>query len=188
MASTHKKVIVRRFVGDVLPGYLPASNFVRNGAISLLDLDGRIIYVALTDVKHVSYVRDFNLTDPLNPERLARKAFLARPRSEGLWVRLTFRQVTATAQEVRPTDTLEGLAAPDLSFLDDLLTDSGLHLVPPDTRSNTQRIFVPRSAIADFQILAVITTPSRRKPALPPSGSLQEDLFNVSLPPNTRPN
>jgi len=70
-----------------------------------------------------------------------------------------------------------------------MLNDAGLFLTPPDTRSNTQRIYVPRAAIAELLLLAVITTPSRRKP-IPASSlpSLQEDLFNTLLPPNTRPN
>ncbi|MEO6817404.1 MAG: hypothetical protein ABI177_11965, partial [Edaphobacter sp.] len=83
----------------------------------------------------------------------------------------------------------EGLAPIDTSLLDDLIGDAGLQLIPPDIRSNTQRVFVPRTAIADLQLIAVITTPSRKKP-LPASASagLQSELFNAPLPPNTRPN
>jgi hypothetical protein len=179
MSSSHKKVIVRRFTGDTLPGYLPLSTFVRNKSIDLLDLTGRVIPLPLSDIKHVCYVRDFNLNDPANPERLTRRTFLARPRTEGLWLRLTFRS----------GDLLEGLASTDATLLDDLIADTGLQLTPPDTRSNTQRIFVPRTAITDLQLIAVITSPSRRKP-LPAASvpSLQEDLFKIDLPPNTRPN
>lgn len=188
MGSTHKKVIVRRFLGDVLPGYLPVNNFVRHGAVGLLDLQGRLSSVALSDIKHISYVRDFNLGDSLNPERLSRRAFLARPRSEGLWVRVTFRSPGVSSHDPRSPDTLEGLAATDISLFDDLLSDLGLYLIPPDTRSNTQRIFVPRSSLNNLQILAVITTPSRPKPAAPPSAALQDELFDTPLPPNARPN
>jgi hypothetical protein len=179
MSSSRKKVIVRRFTGDTLPGYLPLSTFVRNKTIDLLDLGGRVISLAINDIKHICYVRDFNLTDPANPERLTRRTFLARPRTEGLWLRLTF----------RTEDLLEGLAPIDATLLDDLIGDTGLFLTPPDTRSNTQRIYVPRTSIADLQLIAVITTPSRRKPLPPaPATTLQEDLFNIPLPPNTRPN
>ena len=50
-------------------------------------------------------------------------------------------------------------------------------------------IIYPSISITDLQLLAVITTPSRRKP-LPASSvpSLQEDLFTNLIPPNTRPN
>jgi hypothetical protein len=179
MSSARKKVIVRRFTGDTLPGYLPLSEFVHNKTIDLLDLSGRVISISINDIKHICYVRDFNLADTANPERLTRRTFLARPRTEGLWLRLTF----------RTEDQLEGLAPIDATLLDDLINDTGLFLTPPDTRSNTQRIYVPRTAITDLQLIAVITTPSRKKPlpaALAPP--LQEDLFDIPLPPNTRPN
>jgi hypothetical protein len=181
--SSHKKVIVRRFTGETLPGYLPLSAFVRNRApqpaIDLLDLTGRVIPLLLNDIKHVCYVRDFNLNDTANPERLTRRTFLARPRTEGLWLRMTFRS----------GDVFEGLAPTDITLLDDLVNDAGLHLTPPDTRSNTQRIYVPRTSITELQLLAVITTPSRRKP-LPAASvpSMQEDLFDNLIPPNGRPN
>ena len=179
MSSAHKKVIVRRLTGETLPAYLPLANFVHNGSLNLLDLEGRVIALLTSDVKHICYVRDFNLSDTSNPERLTRRTFLARPRTEGLWLRMTF----------RTGDLLEGLAPTDIALLDDLLHDAGLFLTPPDTRSNTQRIYVPRTALTDLQLIAVITSPTRRKP-LPAASipTLQEDLFNTLLPPNTRPN
>jgi hypothetical protein len=183
MSSAHKKVIVRRFTGETLPGYLPLASFVRNHAsqhaLDLLDLSGRVIPLLLNDIKYISYVRDFNLTDTANPERLTRRTFLARPRTEGLWLRMTF----------RTGDLLEGLAPTDIGLLDDILNDTGLHLTPPDSRSNTQRLYVPRTSLTELQLIAVITTPSRRKP-LPAAAvpTMQEDLFNTLIPPNTRPN
>ena len=179
MSTAHKKVIVRRLTGETLPGRLPMANFVNGGSIDLLDLAGHVIPILTKDIKHICYVRDFNLTDTANPERLARRTFLARPRTEGLWLRMTF----------RTGDLLEGLAPTDLTLLDDLIQDAGLFFTPPDTRSNNQRIYVPRAALTDLQLIAVITSPSRRKP-LPttPEPSLQEDLFNTLLPPNIRPN
>ncbi|HEX4650984.1 MAG TPA: hypothetical protein VH250_05710 [Granulicella sp.] len=175
MSNSRKKVIVRRFTGDTLPGYLPLSSIVRaQTAVDLLDLTGRIVPLALADIKTVSYVREFNLGDTVNPERLLRRTFLARPRNEGLWVRVAF----------RTGEILEGLAATDLSLLDSIQNDAGLHLIPPDTRTNTQHIFVPRTAITDLQLLAVITArkPLAEKPqslAKPeaPQPVLQHKLF-----------
>jgi hypothetical protein len=182
--SAHKKVIVRRFTGETLPAYLPLTGFVRNRtaqpALDLLDLSGHVIPLLLNDIKHICYVRDFNLHDTVNPERLTRRTFLAKPRTEGLWLRMTF----------RTGDLLEGLAPIDITLTDDLIQDTGLHLTPPDTRSNTQRIYIPRTSLTELQLLAVITTPSRRKP-LPASSvpTMQEDLFdNLIPPPNSRPN
>ena len=186
MASSQKKVLVRRIAGDVLAGYLPLSGFVRHRALDLLDLSGRVIQLTLNDIKLISYVRDFNLNDTQNPERLTRRTFLARPRTEGLWLRLTFRQQERNAAP----DILEGLAPIDLALADDLVNDAGLFLTPPDIRGNTQRLFVPRTSIADLQLLAVITSPSKKKPqpVAPDDATLQQDLFNADLPPNARPN
>jgi len=180
MSNSRKKVVVRRFSADPLPGYLPNASFVRNSGVDLLDLSGRIISLQISDIKMISYVRDFNLSDNVNPERLMRRAFLARPRSEGLWLRLTF----------RTGDQLEGLAAADTSLLDGLAGDTGLFFAPPYTRSNTQRIFVPRAAITDVQFLAVVTTPSRRTAGSgrPSKESLQDELFHLPLDPDSRPN
>lgn len=191
MSSAHKKVILRRLHGETVAGYLPLSGFVRSRAgdkdrvVDLLDLSGHVLAVALAEIKHIAYVRDFNLNDTANPERLTRRTFLARPRTEGLWVRLAFRGQPTPANE---PDQLEGLAPLDASLLDDVMNDAGLFLIPPDVRSNTQRIYIPRSSIAGLQLLAVITTPSRKKPAPGSSTvSLQEDLFRT-LPSNSKPN
>ena len=142
----------------------------REGAptVDLLDLDGRILPIPLETIRTIAFVRDFNRNDPDDPERLARRAFLARPRTEGLWVRLT----------LLGGDLFEGLAPLDLSLLDALLDDRGLFLIPPDIRSNTQRLFVPRTAILTLQLLAVITTPTRSKPsAAPKADPAQDSLF-----------
>ncbi|MBS1822743.1 MAG: hypothetical protein JST61_12345 [Acidobacteria bacterium] len=201
MSSAHKKVIVRRSLGDTLPGYLPLSKLVRSQppakpggktperVVDLLDLSGRVLPLPLEDIKYICYVRDFNLNDAVNPERLTRKTFLARPRTEGLWLRLTFNPPGGTsANPSAEADLFEGLAPIDISLADDILDDAGLFLIPPDIRSNTQRIYVPRTSIADLQLIAVITTPSRKKPLPAPAApSLQEDLFRT-LPPNARPN
>ena len=170
MASSRKKVIVRTSTGghpDTLhPGYLPPAGLLSPGlapaslSLDLLDLEGRILPIPFASVRSIAFVRDFNLADKLNPERLTRRTFLSRPRAEGLWLRLTL--VGGTSG----TEVLEGLAPLDLTLLDNLLDDRGLFLLPPDIRSNTQRLFIPRHAIAALQLLAVITTPSKPKPTL----------------------
>lgn len=187
MSSSRKKVIVRRVSGETVPGYLPLSAFVHTRmvqpALDLLDLGGHVVTLLLSDIRYICYVRDFNLNDTVNPERLTRRTFLARPRSEGLWLRLTFRSTSSEP------DQLEGLAPIDATLLDDAIHDAGLQLTPPDIRSNTQRIYVPRSSIAELQLIAVITAPSRKKPLPAPAQSnLQSELFHAPLPPNTRPN
>ncbi len=180
MASSQKKVIVRRFVGDVLCGYLPASGIVERDEVSFLNLQGRVTSLPLSEIKTICYVRDFNLTDTVNPERLQRRSFLSRPRGDGLWIRLTFKDTG---------DLLEGLVPTDASFLEALTVDAGLYLLPPDARSNAQKIYVPRQAIAEMQMLAVITSPSRRSASIlrdeigDGSTSAQETLFEGILAP-----
>jgi hypothetical protein len=163
MPSSRKKVIVRKLSRDWLAGYLPPADFVHRGQIEILDLGGKVVALSLNDLKWICFVRDFNSGEPDNPERLLRKSFAGRPRSEGVWLRL----------RLTDADLIEGLATNDLTLLD----PSGVFLTPPDIRSNTQRIFVPRPAIAELTVVAVITSPARRKPAEVPA---QEDLFSGS--------
>ncbi len=173
MATSRKKVLVRTLANKVQPGYLPLSVLREKAdptSLPLLDLDGRIHPLPWETIRWIAFVRDFNLGDSTDPEQLSRRAFLARPRTEGLWLRLT----------LAGGDPFEGLAPTDLSFVDNLLADGGLYLIPPDIRSNTQRLFLPRHTFTDLQLLAVITTPSKSKP-VPANGALankpQPSLF-----------
>ena len=173
MSSSQKKVIVRLLPGDIIQGYLPASGFVHQGQISYLNLHGRLTTVPLSAIKMISYVRDFNLSDLRNPERLYRRSFISRPRMNGLWVRITFRE---------GADSLEGTASVDSSLLDGFVQDAGVYIVPPDARANTQRVYVPRAAMENFEILALITLrpkPSKVSGSMsePASGLIQTPLF-----------
>jgi hypothetical protein len=161
MSSSRKKVIVRKYSREWLAGYLPLTHFAQGGRVELLDLTGKVVDLPLDGVKWLCFVRDFNSGESGDPERLLRKSFLGRPRTEGLLLRLT----------LKDDDRLEGLAANDLTLLD----PEGIFLIPPDIRSNTQRVFIPLSSIAELEIAAVITSPSRRKSAEVPQ---QESLFD----------
>ena len=123
--------------------------------------------LVLSDIKTISYVTDFNLDDSKDPERLGRKAFSGRPRNEGLWLRVTFRD----------EDVLEGLVHFDMGFVDSLLEDRGLTLAPPDVRSNTQRVFIPRAALSMVQVLGFIAPPAKRKALERAVEEIQTGLF-----------
>jgi hypothetical protein len=159
MPSSRKKVIVRKLSREWLAGYLPLAHFAQQDRIELLDLSGKVATLSLEEIKWLCYVRDFNSGEADNPERLLRKSYAGRPRSEGLWLRLW----------LTDGDSIEGMAANDLTLLD----SSGIFLVPPDIRSNTQRMFIPRSSIGEFVVVAAIASPARRKPDRPG----QADLF-----------
>ena len=165
MGSARKPVIVRKFSRDWFAGFAGPGLAADLGELEILDLTGKVVRMGWDQVKWVCYVRDLHsaTADQVNPERLLRKRFLVRPRTTGLWLRLT----------LADGDDLEGLAANDLT----LVQGAGLLLTPPDTRSNTQRIFVPRQAIQQLEVLSLIGAAGHRRiPAASP-GSEQPELF-----------
>jgi hypothetical protein len=176
MAPAQKKAVIRTLTGELHWGYLPFSGFLSSSIVSIMAPDGRHNQLSLNNIKAIAYVRDFNLDDPADPERLGRKTFLGRPRGDGLWLRLT----------LLDNDILEGLASPGIDLLDSLIDDHGILLAPPDTRGNTQRLFVPRSAIRTFQVLGFVTAPSKRLAAKPVSTTPQPTLFD-DPPPSGEP-
>jgi hypothetical protein len=147
MPSTHKKVIVRKMGRDSLSGYVSPANFVVEGKLELLNTTGKLVQIELNEIKSVDFVRDF--ADGGSPPR---KTFTTRPRTEGLWVRLKFTD----------NDVLEGMMPNDLNQI----SADGFLLTPPDTRGNIQRVFVPKSALEEISVLAVIGhAQARRKRA-----------------------
>ena len=137
MPSTHKKVIVRKMDRDSVAGYVSPAQFVNEGKLELLNTAGNVVAMDLKEIKGVYFVREFG-----DSESLTRKTFTSRPRSEGLWVRLRFKD----------NEILEGLMPSDLTQN----LPEGYLVNPPDQRSNTQRIFVPRTALESLTVLAVI--------------------------------
>jgi len=148
MAASRKKAIFRKFSRDWVAGYLPGEGFVHQGRVEMLDLDGKVILLAVEDLKWICYVRDFNSGELNNPERLVRKTFGGRPRGEGLFVRV----------RLKDGDVLEGLTANDLS----LVTSEGVFLTPPDLRSNTQRVWIPGSSLEELDVVAVVGAAKRK--------------------------
>ena len=137
-------------------GYINPGRISGAETLDLLTPDGEHEQVPVARVRAVYFVRD--LEEEFAPER---KAFLSRPKLDGLWVKVTFRDQA----------TLEGVIPNDLvTFL-----DNGLHLTPPDFNSNADRIYVPRPAIAELTVLGVVGV-ARRKPAT--AAAAQPKLFD----------
>jgi hypothetical protein len=157
MPSTHKKVVVRKLDRDSINGYVAPANYVREGKLELLNTAGNVVAIDLKDIKGVYFVREFGEAEPMS-----RKTFTSRPRTEGLWVRLKFKD----------NEILEGMMPNDLS----ISAAEGFLINPPDLRSNTQRIFVPRSALESLTVLAVIGATRRRRRGLP-ADTRQVQLF-----------
>jgi hypothetical protein len=152
-ASTHKKVVVLLLDRTSLRGYLNPGRLGDTDTIDVLTPEGTHRNFAVKDVKSIYFVRDF--TDNFEPER---KAFLSRPKLEGLWVRLKFRD----------NDSIEGVVPNDLLSL----LDRGVQITPPDLHGTTLRIFIPRTALSEMTVLGVVGI-ARRKPTAP----LQPRLF-----------
>jgi hypothetical protein len=165
MASARKPVIVRKFSRDWCAGYATASLAPDAPELEILDLTGKVLRIGWEQVKWVCYVRDFPSpsSDQANPERLLHKRFTIRPRTAGLWLRMT----------LTDGEELEGLAANDRS----LIEGAGLLLTPPDTRSNTQRIYVPRQAIQTLEVVSLIGAAARRRTGPAEPAAEQPELF-----------
>jgi hypothetical protein len=177
VSAARKPVIVRKLSRDWCAGYAAANPASEDRELELLDASGKLLRIEWAQVKWVCYVRDLAASeapavygnDSVHPERLIRRRFAGRPRISGLWLRL----ILTDGEE------LEGVASNDRSLVD----GSGLLLTPPDTRSNTQRVFVPRSAIRELTVLGVIAAAkSERTP-----GGMQPELFASESNPGSEP-
>lgn len=154
---TLKKVVVVLSDRTALRGYVNPSRVGKSDSFDLLTQDGEQRDVPLENVRCVYFVREF--TANYEPER---KAFLSRPKLDGLWVLLRFRD----------NETLEGVVPNDLLAL----LDAGVHIMPPDLHGDTARIFIPRSALAEMKVLGVVGI-ARRKPAAAAAAAAQPRLF-----------
>lgn len=102
-------------------------------------------------------MREF--AEDFEPER---KAFLSRPKLDGLWVLLKFRD----------DETIEGVVPNDLLSL----LDRGVQITPPDLHGPTLKIFIPRSALSQMTVLGVVGIARRKAPAA--ASAPQPGLFN----------
>jgi hypothetical protein len=153
--STHKKVIITFSDRTTLQGYLNPSR-LPDDPLDVLTTTGEHREIPLKEIRAVYFVRDF--TEDYEPER---RAFFSRPKLDGLWVRLKFRD----------NETLEGVVSNDLLAL----LDSGIQITPPDLNGAAVRIFVPRSALSEVTVLGVVGV-ARRKPAA--AAPAQPKLFS----------
>jgi hypothetical protein len=153
-SSTHKKVVLLMLDRTTTRGYLNPAKLGDAETLDLLTQDGEHRAFALKEVRSIYFVREFK--DDFQPER---KAFLSRPKLEGLWVRLKFRD----------NDTIEGVVPNDLLSL----LDRGVQITPPDLHGTTLKIYIPRTALSEMIVLGVVGIARRKPPAAP-----QPSLFN----------
>ena len=139
-ASTTKKVLVRRMDKQVIAGYVNPQSYLLEAGVEVLTRDGQLLVTPYQELKTVCFVRDF---EPAEVDE--KRAFQSRPKLEGLWVRMKFRD----------EDTMEGILPNELLQL----MDHGLIITPPDPYSNNQKYFVPRLALTELTVLGVIGSP-----------------------------
>ena len=148
--STNKKVIAARFDREPVPGFVQTPGGFGVDSVELLSPLGALLRVPYSEIKAVCFVRDFEDGDGWKPHR----AYAARPKTPGLWVRLAFRD----------GDTAEGVIPNNLM----LVEPAGFQVILPDPSFAGQRLFVPREALREVQVLGVIgSRTTRRRPSKP---------------------
>ena len=156
-SSTAKKVVVRRFDRENLTGFVNAFSYLQPHAIELLKPDGALVLLPYEEVKSVCFVQDFEAeTEP-------RKIFMTRPKLEGLWVRMLFRD----------GEVFDGILPNNLLAWE----IAGYTVTPPEPDLNNQRVFVPRPALKSIQVLGVVGSPLRVKTKKAKAGPEQPTLF-----------
>jgi hypothetical protein len=155
--STNKKVLISRFDRETLSGFVNPQAYQLDTGLELLTQSGSVNVVAYEEVKLVCFVRDFQQGEPRKELRL----FTTRPKMEGLWLRLYFRD----------GDVMDGILSNNLLQLD----QHGFSVVPPDPGFQNQRIFVPKTALSRVEVLGVVGSPLRT-PRKPPKPATKEQL------------
>jgi hypothetical protein len=136
-ATTHKKVTVFLLDKSRLQGYLNPGSLGQSASVEFLTREGEYLTLDISKVKSVHFVREFT-----NHHELERKAFLSRPKLDGLWVRCRFTD----------GDSIEGIIPNNLVEI----LENGLRLTPPDLHGNSLWVFVPRTALAEVKVLGVV--------------------------------
>ena len=154
-ASTAKKVLIRRFDREPLTGFVNAQTYLQPQGVELLTPGGTLVVAPYSEIKVVCFVRDFDSVEPAQE----RKVFNSRPKTDGLWVRM----------HLRDGEVLDGILSNNLLQF----TPEGFTVTPPDAYSNNQKLFVPRAALNQLNVLGVVGSPlTRRKPKPVPEGQI----------------
>lgn len=134
--------MIRRFDREPLSGYVHPQTYLRPNGVELLTPEGSFSIVPYNEVKAVHFVKDFEGAAP--PEH---NVFNTRPKMDGLWVRMRFRD----------EEVMDGILPNNLLQIEVF----GFTVTPPEPYSNNQRVFVPRAALKEVQVLGVVGSPLR---------------------------
>jgi hypothetical protein len=145
-SSTTKKAVIRRFQKEPLAGYVNPGSYLQPAGVDLLSALGNVSTVPYEEIKTLSFVRDFE-----GAGEAGRRVFNTRPKMEGLWVSLQFRD----------GEVMEGIMPNNLLQLEPY----GFTVIPPDPYSNHQRVFIPRAAVESVEVLGVVGSPLKKRKA-----------------------
>jgi hypothetical protein len=156
-SSTAKKVIVRRFERESVSGFVNPFSYLQPQVIEILKPDGALALLPYAEVRCVAFVKDFEDGSE------SRRVFLTRPKLEGLWVRMVFRD----------GEVMDGILPNNLLTWE----TAGFTVTPPEPDGNHQKVFVPREALRSIQVLGVVGSPLRGKKKKAGPGEDQPSLF-----------
>ena len=157
--STHKRVLLRKLDGEAVRGYVNPQSYLKAEGVELLSVAGQVVFLPYKEVKGVYFVREFED----DAEHTERKVFTSRPKLDGLWLRMKFKD----------NEILDGILPNNLL----LMTEKGFTVTPPDPYANNQKIFVPKTSLAELTVLGVIGSPVRPKKRAPEPAGEQIRLF-----------
>jgi hypothetical protein len=163
--STTKKAYLCRMDTSYIEGYVSPQTYQRPDGVEILRRSAEVTVVPYAEIRAVYFVKEFD--GP--PNESEKRVFGSRPKLDGLWVRLTFRD----------DEVFEGVIQNDLL----LMGPHGITITPPDAASNTQRIFVPQQSLKELKVLSVIGSPVHRRQSRPKTPPREQiDLFSGRLP------
>jgi len=142
-------VLVTRFDREPLSGFVNPQTYLLADGFELLSQSGAVSVIPYGEVKLVCFIRDFQQGEPSKELRL----FSTRPKMEGLWIRMRFRDGEA----------MDGMLPNNLLQLDSV----GFSVIPPDPGFQNQRVFVPKTALTGVQVMGVVGSPLRIRKAKP---------------------
>lgn len=158
--STTKKVLITRFDRETLSGFVNPQSYLLTDGLELMSTGGALTVVPYSEIKLVCFVRDFQQGEPRKELRL----FSTRPKMEGLWIRMQFRD----------GDAMDGLLANNLLQLD----TQGFSVIPPDPGFQNQRVFIPKAALSGVQVLGIVGSPLRKIAKTKPVSKEQLEMFD----------
>jgi hypothetical protein len=119
-------------------------SYLQATGVELLSAAGQVVTLPYDEIKLVCFVRDFDSASTWADHRF----FSARPKMGGLWTRVRFHD----------GEELEGMLPNDLLSIDSY----GFTVIPPDPGFQNQKLFLPRTALRQVEILGVVGSPLRR--------------------------